>query len=98
MAWTGNTVYYWTPQGSGRRTFMAAGIQRNPTPVVLSRDSLFTGNYFRFASDLHPDGDRLVVAQNVSAITDSEGGATEPLRFLVVTDWFEELTERVGSN
>ena len=48
---------------------MAAGIQRNPTPVVLSRDSLFTGNYLRLASDLHPDGDRIVVVQNVSATT-----------------------------
>ena len=92
----GNTVYYWTPQaGPGGRTFMAARIQRNPTPVVLSRDSLFTGNYVRFASDLHPDGDRLVAAQNVTSTTDPEVGATEPLRFLVVTNWFEELRQRM---
>ena len=94
----GNTVYYWTPQvGPGGRTFMAARIQRNPTPVVLSRDSLFTGDYVRFASDLHPDGDRLVMAQNVSGATGSEGGATEPLQFLVVTNWFEELRQRMGN-
>ena len=82
----GNTLYYWTLQtGQGGNTFMAARIQRNPTPVVLSTDSLFTGSYVRFASDLHPDGDRLVAAQNVTSTTDSECGATEPLRFLVVT-------------
>ena len=37
----GNTVYYWRNESLGRYTFMAARIQRQPTPVVLSRDSLF---------------------------------------------------------
>ena len=41
----GNTVYYWTPPGPGGLTFMAARIQREPTPVVLSRVSLFAGSY-----------------------------------------------------
>ena len=52
----GNTVHYWTIGASGQATFMAARIQRNPTPVVLSRDSLFTGNYLLRFSDLHPIG------------------------------------------
>ena len=38
----GNTLYYTRPE-SGGGTFMAARIQRDPVPVVLSRDSLFTG-------------------------------------------------------
>jgi Tol biopolymer transport system component len=87
----GNTLYYWTLAGAGGGPgdeFMAARIQRNPTPVVLSRELLFTGNYFRPASDLHPDGDRVIVAQNAGA---------EPERFLVVTNWFEELRERMGN-
>ena len=91
----GNTLYYWTLDTSlGVNTFWAALIQRNPTPVVLSRDSLFKGNYAQFASDLHPDGDRIVVAQNV-LIGDS--AAPEPERFLVVTNFFEELRQRMGN-
>ena len=39
----GNTVYYWRPEGGVEVfTFMAARIQRRPTPVVVFRDSLLT--------------------------------------------------------
>ena len=90
----GNTLYYW---GLGSpRTFMAARIQRDPT-AVLSRDALFTGDYAPSDSDLHPDGDRLVVPQAVSGIT-GEGPASGPERFVVVVNWFEELRERMGEN
>ena len=41
----GRTVYYWTIPSGGASTFMAARVQRDPTTVVLSRDSLFSGNY-----------------------------------------------------
>ena len=91
----GNTVYYWRSESPGVWTFMAARIQRQPTAVVVLRDSSFTGDYV--AGDLHPDGDRLVVVQNVTAATDPDEGATEPLRFLVVTNWFEELRQRMGN-
>ena len=40
----GNTVYYWTPGVGG--LFWAARLQREPTPMVLSTDSLFAGNYY----------------------------------------------------
>ena len=75
---------------------MAARIQRDPTPVVLSRDPLFTGNYFRLASALHPDGERLIVAQNAS-VSATPDGSTQPERFIVVTNWFEELRQRAGN-
>ena len=95
----GNTVYYWTQPvpGGSEDTFMAARIRRDPTPTVLSRDSLFTGEYVHSASDLHPDGDRLVVPQLGQAATDLEGVASGSERFLVVTNWFEELRERLGN-
>ncbi len=76
---------------------MAARIQRDPTPVVLSRDSLFTGSYYEPASDLHPDGNRVIVGR-LGAATQQDDVASEPERFIVVTNWFEELRQRMGSN
>ncbi len=90
----GNTIYYWTP-GPPPNSLIAARIERGPPFAVVSRDTVLTGTYQIFESDLHPDGDRLVIVQNVTA----PGGdaAVEPERFLVVVNWFEELLERVGN-
>ena len=91
----GDIIYYWRPASSGPQVvLMAAHIQQNPT-VVLSTDSLFAGRYFSEFSALHPDGEKLVVPQAVTAATDSDG---EPERVFVVTNFFEELRERLGEN
>ncbi len=102
----GGDVPFWAPDGNtldyvrfeGRaRTFIAARIQRDPVPVVLSRDSLFTGPYAAFpGSGLHPDGDRWIVAQNVGS-GDPDEGATEAARLIMVTNFFEELRQRMGN-
>ena len=61
----GNTLYYARPPG----LFTAARIERDPVPVVVSRDLLFTvtlGIIPPFqGSGLHPDGDRFILARNV---------------------------------
>ena len=94
----GNTLYYATGFG---QPFMAARLQRDPVPVVLSTDTLFTrvgaGTEAFPGSALHPDGDRFIFAQSATTTTLPEDGAAEPLRFLVVTDWFEELRQRIGN-
>jgi serine/threonine-protein kinase len=93
----GNTVFYWR-QGAGQDIFMAARLRRNPTPVVLSRDSLFSGDYvISLGTHLHPDGDRVVVPQPSALATAPEGATTRPERFIVVTNWFEELRGRMGN-
>ena len=90
----GNTVYYWTTAAiGGEKETSWWPPAWNPTPVVLSRDSLFSGNYFRPGSDLHPDGDRLVVPQAVSVAQDPVATSSE--RFIVVTNFFEELRQRM---
>ena len=86
----GNAVYYWN--SSGAETFQVAYLELEPTPVVLFREPLFTGNYSASRSDLHPDGDRLV---NAPLATEGAGGVE---RFFVVTNWFEEVRERLGGN
>ena len=80
-----------------RDTFMAARLRRDPTPLVLSDDSLFTGGYFRPGSDLHPDGDRIIAPQNLDEATNFVADQTQE-RYLVVTNWFTELRERLGGN
>ncbi len=93
----GNTVYYWTRRGIGNvETFLAARLQREPTPLVLSRDSLFTGRYNPPASDLHPDGSR-VIAGRLDVATLQDDASSAPERFIVVTNWFEALLDRVGN-
>ena len=97
----GNTVFYWITRGvttgGGDDTFVAARIRQEPTPVVLSRDTLFTGDYNAGNSGLHPDGDRLVIPQLVGAATAPGGAAPQAERFIVVVNWFEELLERLGN-
>ena len=60
---------------------------------------MLTGTYLSRESDLHPDGDRLVIAQMVSVAgaNTAADDAAEPERFLVVVNWFEELLERMGN-
>ncbi len=97
----GNTIYYWTvgPQGSVI-TFMAARVQRGPPFVVTVRESILEGPYRDDSWALHPDGERIVVVQDVTAasVEAQTDGTTSPERFLVVTNWFEELRERLGEN
>ena len=93
----GNTVYYWTQEGDAGVTFMAARIRRDPTLVVVARDALFTGNYIPGNSALHPDGNRVLVPQSVAVATGPEGRAADTERFIVVTNWFEELRRRMGN-
>ena len=70
---------------------MAARIERDPVPVALSPDSLFT--MFSLppfhGSGLHPEGDRWIVAQNLDT---TESVAPEPDRLILVQNFFEELT------
>ena len=77
---------------------MAVRIQRNPVPVVLSTDSLFTRPYLQPfpGSGLHPDGDRWIVTLNAGS-ADADEGAAEPERLIMVTNFFEELRQRMGN-
>ena len=83
-------------ESPGVYTLMAAPIQRQPTPVVLSRDSLFTremvvvsgGNVVPY--DLNAEGNRLIVAQSAIGTTAAESAAV-PERLILVQNFFEEL-------
>ena len=76
---------------------MAARIERNPVPVVLSTDSLFWMPSLRpfQGSGLHPDGDRFILAQSVNAAAADEGSAASEDKLILVQNFFEELKARV---
>ena len=77
-------------------TFLAARIQRDPVPVVVSTDSLFTVTSINepfSGSGLHPDGDRFIFAQSVGA--GAEDAGAEPVRLILVQNFFEELRQVV---
>ncbi len=94
----GNTIYYWTlGPPSANSSLIAARIERGPPFVVTSRDTVLSGIYNKSSSDLHPDGDRLVISQGVGDQEAEADETAEPERFLVVTNWFTELRERLGN-
>ena len=89
----GNTLYYAVPPGELR----AARLQRNPVPVVLSTDSLFTRapGFAPFpGSALHPDGDRFIFARTATTAVPG-GDDLQPERLILVQNFFEELRQVV---
>ena len=91
----GATLYYAVAPG---QPLIAAHIRVDPVPLVLSTDTLFyiplSTNEPIPGSALHPDGDRLIIARSRVVAADE---AEQPERLILVTNWFEELLERVGN-
>ncbi len=95
----GNTIYYWTLGSDDQvNSLIAARIERGPPFVIVSRDTVLAGVYRRSNWDLHPDGDRLVITQDVGVRDAGADADVAPEQVLVVTNWFEELRERMGGN
>ena len=101
----GGLTPFWSPDGStlyyatGNDQLIAARLQRDPVPVVLSTDTLFAlsgGGPAPFpGSALHPDGDRFILARSTTGATTPEGEASQPERLILVQNFFEELRQVV---
>ncbi len=67
--------------------------------MVTVRESILEGSYRADSWALHPDGERIVVVQDVTAasVEAQTDGRPSPERFIVVVNWFEELLERTGN-
>lgn len=59
---------------------------------------MLAGTYRNGHADLHPDGDRLVIVQTLDEADAGADADVAPERFLVVTNWFAELRQRMGGN
>jgi len=103
----GGSVPFWSPDGSTlyyamgpNQPFMAARLQRDPVPVVLSTDLLFSSRGGREpfpGSALHPDGDRFILALDPATATTPEDGASQRDPLILVQNFFEELRQRMGN-
>ncbi|MDH3208710.1 MAG: protein kinase, partial [Gemmatimonadota bacterium] len=101
----GGEIPFWSPDGdkiyyTAGGALMVAHLERDPVPVVLSTEELFTlppGAQVFQGSGLDPTGERFIVARTPSD-SEPENAASDPERFLVVTNWFTELRERMGEN
>jgi serine/threonine-protein kinase len=91
---SGDTLYYW--RGGAVDTLYAASVRRQPTFAVESIEAVFTGQWEQGDTDLHPEGDRWISAR--AAGSGNAPGQVEPERFLVVTNWFEELRAALGED
>jgi hypothetical protein len=91
----GRTLYYGTRIG---RWFIAAHIQKGPSPRVLSIDSLFgdpgIGQIPAPGSTLSPDGERFILAVYPDA-GGPDGDTSATARLILVQNFFEELRRLV---
>jgi hypothetical protein len=46
--------------------------------------------------DIHPDGDRFLLIRRAGALTDPADGTAAAQRHVLVVNWLDELSERVG--
>jgi eukaryotic-like serine/threonine-protein kinase len=88
----GQGIYFW--KGASIDTLMLARLHTEPVLSVVSTEVMLTGNFNVGTWDLHPDGNRIVIAREDS----DDAPAGDPLgeRTLVVVNWFEELMAILG--
>jgi serine/threonine-protein kinase len=90
----GDAVFYWKA-GGDVDSLMVARVRTSPTFEVLSTETLLVGVYNEATWDLHPDGDRILIAvAEAEATTDTED--VRPPRQLAVVNWFEEVRQARG--
>ena len=77
---------------------MAASVVTTPTFRVTSRRDLFTrtrGNAFSY--DVSPDGKQFVMAAlPPEALRASAARERDPMRLVVVANWFSEVRRKLG--
>jgi serine/threonine-protein kinase len=90
----GDRLFYWKTDGDVN-SLMMARVRTEPSFQVLSTEVVLTGRYNPGTWDLHPDGDRMVIAVDDDGRTDDEEEAEEPV-YLAVVNWFSEMRAALG--
>jgi hypothetical protein len=72
-------------------------LECRPEFRVLSNELVLTGNFELTGTwDLHPAGDRFIIAVPAADVALEEGVEPEPIRHLAVVNWFTELRAALG--
>jgi Tol biopolymer transport system component len=93
---SGDRLFYWKSE-SNLDSLMVARVQTRPTFRVLSTEFVLSGDYETGSWDLHPEGDRMVIAVPEGAASESSSAAPEPPVPLAVVNWFTELRAALGN-
>jgi serine/threonine protein kinase len=103
----GGSSPLWSPDGrelyylSNENDLMVVSVQTEPSPILGTPKILFESTYLGLTStsgtpyDIHPDGKRFLMIKP-PASADSESTAETPRKIIIVTNWFEELKQRVS--
>jgi Tol biopolymer transport system component len=93
----GQLLYFWRSFGGDQQdSLMVARVDRTPQVVVRQPELVYVTQMENVSWDLHPDGDRFIVATRAGGTDPTGVVADAPDRFLVVLNWFEELKARMG--
>jgi serine/threonine protein kinase/WD40 repeat protein len=97
----------WSPNGQellyqSNEGMMVVDVETEPTFRPGNPKSLFRGTYYSPSLaqvaipqwDIHPDGKRFLMIKDLQT-TDEDSAGGIPHKFIVVTNWFEELKQRV---
>jgi hypothetical protein len=91
----GDRIFYWK-SSTDLDSLMVARVRTEPDFEVLSTELVLSGRYDTGTWDLHPDGDRMVIALTDQMVgPGGEGDATDPV-FTVVVNWFTEMRAALG--
>ena len=85
----GSALYYVAPPNLMKVDVATEGTFSHGQPTVLFTWSYGTGGGIETGNDIHPEGDRFLVAEG--------GGGGGFGDFYIVTNWFEELRQRMGN-
>jgi len=91
---SGDAIYYWKAgTASQGDTLMRAEVETEPTFAVRRTTPVLVGRYALGTWDLHPDGDRIVIARTLE-----DDGDAPAQRYIVVVNWFDELRAALGES
>jgi serine/threonine-protein kinase len=93
----GGLTPLWSPDGKelfyrSDDTIMTVSVDTDPTFRLGTPKSLFTGPYRLW--DISPDGKQFLLIK-ITETTDIESAQRGPNKINIVTNWFEELKQRV---
>lgn len=91
----GSAIYYWL--GGQVDSLMRARVRTLPSFELIGTDVVLTGDYSNLSSwDLHPDGDRIVIAMQAQGQVAVEEAEPVPTRWVAVMNWFTEFRDAMG--